>query len=34
MIIGNHIFTANLGDSRAIIVNKKSNWAFKELSID
>jgi len=35
MMIGPHIFTANLGDSRSICVNKKGNtFGNKELSID
>jgi len=34
-MIGCHLFTANLGDSRAILVNKKgSQWGLKECSID
>jgi len=26
IIIGNHIFTANVGDSRAVLYTKKSSW--------
>ena len=34
LILGNHIFTANVGDSRAVMYNKKSNWASFSLSHD